>query len=107
MDSLAQTTLKLTAPGNPDNYQGTELWDFSLVDPDNRRPVDYASRSAMLKKMKVACEKNSLSLDTLLRRWHDSRIKLFVTWKVLEARSRHAELFRDGTYEPLDAGPNI
>ena len=107
LNGLSQVVLKATAPGAPDFYQGTELWDFSLVDPDNRRPVDYTSRSAMLKKMKAACEKDSLSIDTLLRRWHDSRIKLFVTWKVLDARSRHADLFRDGTYEPVDAGPNV
>jgi len=107
LNGLSQVVLKATAPGAPDFYQGTELWDFSLVDPDNRRPVDYASRSAMLKKMKAASEKNSLSMETLLRRWHDSRIKMFVTWKVLDARSRHAELFRDGKYEPIDAGENI
>ncbi|MEA2416838.1 MAG: (1-_4)-alpha-D-glucan 1-alpha-D-glucosylmutase [Thermoanaerobaculia bacterium] len=107
LNGLSQVVLKATAPGAPDFYQGTELWDFSLVDPDNRRPIDYASRSAMLKKMKAAAEKDSLSIDTLLRRWHDSRIKMFVTWKVLDARSRHADLFRDGTYEPLDAGPNV
>jgi (1->4)-alpha-D-glucan 1-alpha-D-glucosylmutase len=107
LNGLSQVVLKATAPGAPDFYQGTELWDFSLVDPDNRRPVDYASRGAMLKKMKAAAEKNSLSIDTLLRRWHDSRIKMFVTWKVLDARSRHADLFRDGTYEPIDAGANV
>jgi (1->4)-alpha-D-glucan 1-alpha-D-glucosylmutase len=107
LNGLSQVVLKATAPGAPDFYQGTELWDFSLVDPDNRRSVDYASRSAMLKKMKAAAEKNSLSIETLLRRWHDSRIKMFVTWKVLDARSRHAKLFRDGTYESIDAGPNV
>ena len=107
LNSLSQVVLKATAPGAPDFYQGTELWDFSLVDPDNRHPIDYQSRNAMLKKMKAACEKDSLSIDTLLRRWHDSRIKLFVTWKVLDARLRHAELFRDGSYEPIDAGPNV
>jgi (1->4)-alpha-D-glucan 1-alpha-D-glucosylmutase len=107
VNGLSQVVLKATAPGAPDFYQGTELWDFSLVDPDNRRPIDYASRNAMLKKMKAASEKNSLSIDTLLRRWHDSRIKMFITWKVLDARSRHAALFRDGSYEPLDAGPNV
>jgi (1->4)-alpha-D-glucan 1-alpha-D-glucosylmutase len=107
INGLSQVVLKATAPGAPDFYQGTELWDFSLVDPDNRRPVDYQSRNAILKKMKAAAEKNSLSIDTLLRRWHDSRIKMFVTWKVLDARARHAELFRDGSYEPLDAGPNV
>jgi (1->4)-alpha-D-glucan 1-alpha-D-glucosylmutase len=101
LNSLAQVVLKATAPGAPDFYQGSELWDFSLVDPDNRRPVDYQHRAAMLKKMK------SVSIDTLLRRWHDGRIKMFVTWKLLELRARHADLFRDGTYEPLDAGPNI
>jgi len=107
LNGLSQVVLKATAPGAPDFYQGTELWDFSLVDPDNRRPVDYASRSAMLKKMKAAAEKESLSIDTLLRRWHDSRIKMFVTWRVLDARSRHANFFRDGTYEPIDAGRNV
>jgi (1->4)-alpha-D-glucan 1-alpha-D-glucosylmutase len=107
LNGLSQVVLKATAPGAPDFYQGTELWDFSLVDPDNRRPVDYATRSAMLRKMKAASAKDSLSIDTLLRRWHDSRIKMFVTWKVLDARSRHAELFREGTYEPIDAGPNV
>jgi (1->4)-alpha-D-glucan 1-alpha-D-glucosylmutase len=107
LNGLSQVVLKAAAPGAPDFYQGTELWDLSLVDPDNRRPVDYASRSATLKKMKAAAENDSLSIDSLLRRWHDSRIKMFVTWKMLDARSRHAQLFRDATYEPLDAGPNV
>ncbi|HEX3578379.1 MAG TPA: malto-oligosyltrehalose synthase, partial [Thermoanaerobaculia bacterium] len=107
LNGLSQVVLKATAPGAPDFYQGTELWDFSLVDPDNRRPVEYANRGAMLKKMKAAASKDALSIDTLLRRWHDSRIKMFVTWKVLDARSRHAELFRDGSYEPIDAGNNV
>ena len=101
LNSLAQIVLKATAPGTPDFYQGSELWDFSLVDPDNRRPVDYQHRASMLKKLKT------VSIETLLRRWHDGRIKMFVTWKLLELRARHADLFRDGTYEPLDAGPNI
>jgi (1->4)-alpha-D-glucan 1-alpha-D-glucosylmutase len=107
LNGLSQVVLKSTAPGAPDFYQGTELWDFSLVDPDNRRPVDYDSRSAMLRKMKAAAEKESLSIDTLLRRWHDSRIKMFVTWKMLDLRARHAALFRDGSYEPVDGGPNV
>ena len=107
LNALSQVVLKATAPGAPDFYQGTELWDFSLVDPDNRRPVDYQRRSAMLKMMKAAAEKQSLSIDALLRHWHDSRIKMFVTWKVLDARARHAGLFRDGSYEPLEAGPNV
>jgi (1->4)-alpha-D-glucan 1-alpha-D-glucosylmutase len=101
LNSLSQLVLKATAPGIPDFYQGSELWDFSLVDPDNRRPVDYQRRAAMLKKVKTA------SVDTLLRRWQDGRIKMFVTWKLLELRARHEDLFRDGSYEPIDAGPNI
>jgi (1->4)-alpha-D-glucan 1-alpha-D-glucosylmutase len=107
LNALGQVVLKATAPGAPDFYQGSELWDFSLVDPDNRRPVDYERRSAMLKKIKAADEKRTLSIETLLRRWWDSRVKLFVTWKVLDARARHAELFRDGSYEPVGAGPNV
>jgi (1->4)-alpha-D-glucan 1-alpha-D-glucosylmutase len=100
LNSLSQVVLKATAPGTPDFYQGTELWDFSLVDPDNRRTVDYARRRAMLQAVK------SVSPDTLLHRWEDGRIKMFVTCKLLEIRARHADLFRDGSYEPIDAGPN-
>ncbi len=98
LNSLAQVVLKATAPGVPDFYQGTELWDFSLVDPDNRRPVDYEKRQALLKKIKTA------NVASLLRRWFDGRVKMFVTWKALECRGRHAELFRDGSYTPLQAG---
>jgi (1->4)-alpha-D-glucan 1-alpha-D-glucosylmutase len=101
LNSLSQIVLKVTSPGEPDFYQGTELWDFSLVDPDNRRPVDYAQRSSMLRRIKSVP-----NLGTLLRRWKDGRIKMFLTWKLLELRARHADLFRDGTYEPIDAGPN-
>jgi (1->4)-alpha-D-glucan 1-alpha-D-glucosylmutase len=101
LNSLSQVVLKATAPGAPDFYQGTELWDFSLVDPDNRRAVDYGRRRTMLQEVKSA------SPDTLLHRWEDGRIKLYVTWKLLELRARHADLFRDGSYEPIDAGPNV
>src|SRR5258706_5722433 len=99
LNGLAQVVLKATAPGVPDFYQGTELWDFSLVDPDNRRPVDYAARAAMLAKMPAA--------PTLLRRWTDGRVKLFVTQRSLALRAAHTALFRDGAYTPLDAGPNV
>jgi (1->4)-alpha-D-glucan 1-alpha-D-glucosylmutase len=101
LNSLAQLVLKATAPGAPDFYQGSELWDFSLVDPDNRRPVDYPRRASMLQKVKA------VSIETLLRRWKDGGIKMFVTSKLLELRAGHPELFRDGSYEPIDAGPNI
>jgi (1->4)-alpha-D-glucan 1-alpha-D-glucosylmutase len=96
--------LKITSPGVPDFYQGTELWDFSLVDPDNRRPVDYDTRRAMLKKLTTA---KSLDRSTMLRRWRDARVKLYVTWKALDLRARRAELLRDGSYTAIDAGPNV
>jgi (1->4)-alpha-D-glucan 1-alpha-D-glucosylmutase len=102
LNSLGQVVLKATAPGAPDFHQGTELWDFSLVDPDNRRPVDFQVRSTMLKKLQ-----STVSVDTLLRRWQDGRIKMFVTWRLLQLRTRHVDLFRDGTYEPVDAGPHL
>ncbi|HSY47588.1 MAG TPA: malto-oligosyltrehalose synthase [Thermoanaerobaculia bacterium] len=102
LNALSQVVLKATAPGTPDFYQGTELWDFSLVDPDNRHAVDYQLRAAMLKKLQT-----STSIDTLLRRWHDGRIKMFVTWKTLDARARHADLFRDGSYEPVEGLHNV
>src|SRR5438445_655429 len=101
ISALSQIVLKATAPGAPDFYQGTDLWDFSLVDPDNRRPVDYERRAAMLKKLSVS------SIPTLLRRWQDGRLKMFVAWKTLELRARRAEVFREGDYEPLDAGNNV
>ncbi len=91
LNALAQVVLKIASPGVPDFYQGTELWDFSLVDPDNRRPVDYEKRMTLLREVRDA---NPLEL---LRRWPDGRIKLFVTWKALQVRKRFA---REG-YRPL------
>jgi (1->4)-alpha-D-glucan 1-alpha-D-glucosylmutase len=103
LNGLSQTVLKLCAPGVPDFYQGTELWDFSLVDPDNRRPVDYERRSAMLRNIKEAYGRRSLDFEALLRSWPSGRVKMFVIWKLLEMRAR----FSDGSYEPIDAGPNV
>jgi (1->4)-alpha-D-glucan 1-alpha-D-glucosylmutase len=101
INALSQVVLKAMSPGAPDFYQGTEMWDFSLVDPDNRRPVDYAQRAAMLRRVKNARP------PALLRSWHDGRVKAFTTWKVLDARARHADLFREGSYEPLDVSPHV
>ena len=99
LNSLAQLVVKLTSPGVPDFYQGTELWDFSLVDPDNRRPVDYELRARALRELPAAAE--------LLEQWRDGRVKLFVTARTLAARARHAETFRDGGYSAIDTGtPN-
>ncbi len=95
INSLAQTVIKLTAPGVPDIYQGTEIWDDSLVDPDNRRPVDYALRREMLAGVRNAPP------EELLRCWPDGRIKLHVVQRLLHLRREKAELFREGNYEAL------
>jgi (1->4)-alpha-D-glucan 1-alpha-D-glucosylmutase len=102
LNTLAQVALKATVPGVPDFYQGSELWDFSLVDPDNRRPVDYEARRKMLDTLTIVDDPRPL-----LRRWTDGRIKLYVTHKTLALRAARPALFRDGAYTPLDAGENI
>ena len=98
INSLAQITIKFTAPGVPDLYQGTELWDDSLVDPDNRRPVDYARRREMLKQIE------NVPPGDLMRCWADGRIKLRLTQQLLNLRRDNAELFREGNYEPINFG---
>jgi len=95
VNSLTQTLLKLTSPGVPDIYQGNEIWDFSLVDPDNRRPVDYNGRREMLESLATAMP------DDLVRNWADGRIKMFLTQRVLQLRRKHVELFQRGEYLPL------
>jgi (1->4)-alpha-D-glucan 1-alpha-D-glucosylmutase len=94
INSLSQTLLKFTSPGVPDIYQGTEIWDFSLVDPDNRRPVDYRLRREMLQTL------GKVRPEELLAGWADGRIKLFLTQRVLQLRRNHAELFASGNYVP-------
>ncbi len=97
VNGLAQTLLKLTAPGVPDIYQGTDYWDLSLVDPDNRRPVDFAARTASLA---------SASLDALIANWRDGRIKQAVMARALAVRRAAPRLFIDGAYEPIEVeGP--
>jgi (1->4)-alpha-D-glucan 1-alpha-D-glucosylmutase len=101
-NSLSQTVIKLTAPGVPDLYQGTEVWDLSLVDPDNRRPVDYQWRRQMLDGLRAASESNvAVLLDELLASRADGRIKLFVIHRTLQARREYRELFEQGDYLPL------
>lgn len=95
INSLTQTALKLTSPGVPDIYQGNEIWDYSLVDPDNRRPVDYERRRAMLAALPAAAP------DELIRNWADGRIKMFLTQRLLQFRREHADLFQRGEYLPL------
>ncbi|MGE3539320.1 MAG: malto-oligosyltrehalose synthase [Candidatus Tectimicrobiota bacterium] len=104
LNSLAQTLLKLTSPGVPDVYQGTELWDDSLVDPDNRRPLDFTSRSACLQALQEPPPADLLALvQELLAQWWDGRMKLYVTSSVLQFRRRHHALFQHGSYLPLEA----
>lgn len=102
--SLAQLVLKATAPGVPDFYQGTELWDFSFVDPDNRRPVDYQLRRDALQELRSRAAGGDLVelCRALLHRWKDGRLKLWVTSRLLEARRSHLAAFRDGDYQPLN-----
>ena len=96
INSLSQTLLKLTAPGVPDIYQGNEIWDFSLVDPDNRRPVDYEKRQRMLESLGQA------NPEELLSCWQDGRIKLFLTQRLLTFRREHHDLFARGRYRAFD-----
>jgi (1->4)-alpha-D-glucan 1-alpha-D-glucosylmutase len=102
LNSLSQTLLRLTLPGVPDTYQGTELWDFSLVDPDNRRPVDYEVRRRLLAGLQKAAGDRRTLLPELLRNMQDGRIKLFVTWQGLCCRRDHPGLFSAGEYVPLE-----
>lgn len=105
-NSLSQALLKFTAPGVPDVYQGSELWDFHLVDPDNRRPVDYERRKQLLQDLRDHdrnCEKRASLARSLLETMEDGRIKLFLTYKTLDARKSQSDLFQVGSYTALVA----
>jgi (1->4)-alpha-D-glucan 1-alpha-D-glucosylmutase len=102
-NSLSQTLLKITSPGIPDFYQGNELWDFSLVDPDNRRPVDYRTRINLLDGL-LHLEATAGLLETarqVVATRNDGRIKLFLTCKALNFRRDKREEFKSGRYLPL------
>ncbi len=101
-NSLVQTALKLTAPGVPDLYQGAELWDFSLVDPDNRRPVDFALRARLLDEVTATLAADrATALGAMLETWQDGRIKLALIATLLRFRADCPALFAAGSYEPL------
>lgn len=104
-NSLSQTLLKLTSPGVPDIYQGNELWDYSLVDPDNRRAVDYHRRRVLLKSLQASRSSGDLAplAQELLDNMDDGRIKLYVTSRALCARRQNPGLFQNGDYIRLDA----
>ena len=94
--SLSQLALKLIVPGVPDIYQGGELWDFSLVDPDNRRPVDWSARQTLLEEI------SGVSPGDLSASWQDGREKLFISCRLLVLRRQYPALFAEGDYRPLE-----
>jgi (1->4)-alpha-D-glucan 1-alpha-D-glucosylmutase len=101
LNSLSQITLKATMPGVPDFYQGTEFWDLSLVDPDNRRPVDFAARAAMLASVQTP------DWESLAQHWSNGHLKLAWTRELLKLRTELADVFTLGDYQPLQVtGPH-
>jgi (1->4)-alpha-D-glucan 1-alpha-D-glucosylmutase len=100
-NSLAQTLIKLTAPGIPDIYQGCELWDLSLVDPDNRRPVDFAHRAQLLAELARFTHDRTTLARELLNQAEDGRIKLYLTQRTLTLRREQPTLFAGADYLPL------
>lgn len=107
LNSLSQCLLKITSPGVPDFYQGTELWNFRLVDPDNRIAVDYKTARTMLASLKSEEDRDiNALLSSTLKDMSDGRAKLFLTYKALNFRRQHAELYQSGEYVPLETeGP--
>jgi (1->4)-alpha-D-glucan 1-alpha-D-glucosylmutase len=107
MNSLSQLVLKLASPGVPDFYQGTELWDLSLVDPDNRRAVDFAARQRLLAELRPILDRlehNTTAdreVQDLFTHWTDGRIKLLVTTRGMRFRREHPALLLNGVYTPL------
>lgn len=108
LNSLSALSLKTASPGMPDFYQGNELWDYSLVDPDNRRPVDFHKRETLLMKIQTQSLESNPSnfIKEMLDHPEDGRIKLFLTSKGLHLRKQHPDLFISGNYQPLSVvGP--
>jgi (1->4)-alpha-D-glucan 1-alpha-D-glucosylmutase len=103
-NTLVQTVLKLALPGLPDIYQGAELWDLSLVDPDNRRPVDYELRARLLEQVEAELEADpARAMGRFMRDWQDGRFKLAAITTLLRLRARRPELFQAGEYKALPA----
>ncbi len=102
INGLGQAVLKIVCPGTPDFYQGSEMWDFRLVDPDNRGPVDFAARCKALRGFSEEAANPDAAFE-LLRRWPDGRIKMHVTRAALHCRQRYAELFTEGDFMPVVA----
>jgi (1->4)-alpha-D-glucan 1-alpha-D-glucosylmutase len=102
VNGLAQTLIKMASPGVPDFYQGSDLWDFRLVDPDNRQPVDFSQRRLALTKLRALDESPSPAFVEVATNWRDGEIKLYVIWKTLRQRSQHPELYSEGEFLTLD-----
>jgi (1->4)-alpha-D-glucan 1-alpha-D-glucosylmutase len=99
INALSQTLLKIVSPGVPDFYQGSELWDFRLVDRDNRRPVNFAKRHAALDDIQMRTNREWLSpRHDLSSNCRDARIKLYLIWKALNFRKEHPDLFAKGDF---------
>jgi (1->4)-alpha-D-glucan 1-alpha-D-glucosylmutase len=106
LNGLTQTLMKIISPGVPDFYQGSELWDLRLVDPDNRRPIDFAKRASMLETLRQQPNRNGSFAAELAQNWQDGRIKLYAIWKALTLRRERSELFSKGDFLELKAtGP--
>ncbi len=106
-NSLSQSVLKLGAPGVADVYQGNELWDFSLVDPDNRRPVDFGARQTLLASvLDSSSDRHALACD-LVEHMPDGRIKLYISQRLLCLRRERPRLFVGGSYVPLRGNPHV
>jgi (1->4)-alpha-D-glucan 1-alpha-D-glucosylmutase len=101
-NSLAQTLLKIATPGVPDFYQGSDLWDFRLVDPDNRRAVNFEERKQALTKLRALDEVSSPTYIEVAKNWRDGSIKLYVIWKALLQREQHPDLYSTGEFLTLD-----
>ncbi len=102
LNGLSQTLLKITAPGVPDFYQGSEVWDLRLVDPDNRGTIDFAKRVELLETLKKQSGGTSYP-EELLNNWTDGRIKLYLIWKALSFRQQFSELFSNGQFLRAEA----
>ena len=105
-NSLSQLVLKIASPGVPDFYQGTELWDFNLVDPDNRRPVDFARRACLLARvdrmLALDGDARAAEVASLLAGWRDGAVKLLLTTAGLRLRAAMPDVFLEGAYLPLE-----
>jgi (1->4)-alpha-D-glucan 1-alpha-D-glucosylmutase len=102
LNGLAQVLVKMTSPGVPDIYQGCDLWDFRLVDPDNRGPVDFRHRAALLDEIEKLSKQDPLRVvRELIQNWHDGRIKLYLIWRILNLRRKYPRVFLDGQFLPM------